>query len=140
MYTYTCTHARVCVHAHVLYACVCVPEGGREEESEAMRGKGGGVQRAGGGGLREVRRERREWKKEGDQVTPPRAAVAAGEITAPSLLARDVHKLCITLSGAHANELHETRDNNRTTDRQIEMRYCERQVFPFERIQAGTSI
>lgn len=27
--------------------------------------------------------------------------MAAGEITAPSLLARDVHKLCITLSGAH---------------------------------------
>lgn len=27
--------------------------------------------------------------------------MAAGEITAPSLLARDVHKLCITFSGAH---------------------------------------
>lgn len=35
--------------------------------------------------------------------------MAAGEITAPSLLARDVHKLCITLSGAQVNKLCETR-------------------------------
>jgi len=31
-------------------------------------------------------------------------AVAAGEITAPSLVARDVHKLCITPSDAHVSE------------------------------------
>lgn len=99
-----------------MHACMCTHEREeREEESEAMRGKDGGVQGS-GGGLREVRRERREWKKEGDQVTPPRAAVAAGEITAPSLLARDVHKLCITLSGAHANELHETRARQQSHD------------------------
>lgn len=42
--------------------------------------------------------------REGGQVTPPRATVAAGEITAPSLLARDVHKLCITLSDAHTRK------------------------------------
>lgn len=56
-------------------------------------------------------------RREGDQVTPPRATVAAGEITAPSLLARDVHKLCITLSGAHANELHEIRARHQSYDR-----------------------
>lgn len=43
--------------------------------------------------------------KGGGQVTPPRGTVAAGEITAPSLLAGDVHKLCITLSGAHAKRV-----------------------------------
>lgn len=43
-------------------------------------------------------------RRKGGQVTPPRAALAAGEITAPSLLARDVHKLCITASGAHVSE------------------------------------
>lgn len=42
-------------------------------------------------------------RRKGGQVTPPRAALAAGEITAPSLLARDVHKLCITGSGAHVS-------------------------------------
>jgi len=42
-------------------------------------------------------------RRKGRQVTPPRAALAAGEITAPSLLARDVHKLCITASGAHVS-------------------------------------
>lgn len=115
-----------------MHACMCQREEGKKRAKQC-EGKAAGYRGLGGGGLREVRRERREWKKEGDQVTPPRAAVAAGEITAPSLLARDVHKLCITLSGAHANELHETRDNNRTTDRQIEMRYCERQVFSLER-------
>lgn len=44
------------------------------------------------------------------EVTPPRErrspllpapALAAGEITAPSLVARDVHKLCITSGGSH---------------------------------------
>lgn len=66
-----------------------------------------------------------EWKKEGGQVTPPRAAVAAGEITAPSLLARDVHKLCITPSGAHTNELHETRARQQSyVDRHVKKRYC----------------
>jgi len=42
-------------------------------------------------------------RRKGRQVTPPRAALASGEITAPSLLARDVHKLCITASGAHVS-------------------------------------
>lgn len=77
---------------------MCMHEREREEEGNDT-GAGGGTGRR---GLREARRER-EWKKEGGQVTPPRAAVAAGEITAPSLLARDVHKLCITPSGAHVN-------------------------------------
>lgn len=53
-------------------------------------------------------------RRKGGQVTPPRAALAAGEITAPSLLARDVHKLCITTSGAHVNE---PRENARSRDR-----------------------
>lgn len=48
-------------------------------------------------------------RRKGGQVTPPRTALAAGEITAPSLLARDVHKLCITASGAHMSEPREKR-------------------------------
>lgn len=99
-YAYTHTHARICVHVYtcLIYMYVYARErkGGRGQRY----GRGGGG--TGRRGLREARRER-EWKKEGGQVTPPRAAVAAGEITAPSLLARDVHKLCITPSGAHVN-------------------------------------
>lgn len=49
-------------------------------------------------------------------------ALAAGEITAPSLLARDVHKLCITPSGAHVTYVlrtpgAETAKNLRATER-----------------------
>lgn len=55
-------------------------------------------------------------RRKGGQVTPPRTALAAGEITAPSLLARDVHKLCITASGAHMSEPREKR-RSRDCDR-----------------------
>lgn len=57
-------------------------------------------------------------RRKGGQVTPPRAALAAGEITAPSLLARDVHKLCITASGAHVSEPRENTES-RNCDRTI---------------------
>lgn len=101
---HTRTHTRARARAYLcsrvympnIHICVCTREKGRKRAT--IRGGGGTGRR----GLREARRER-EWKKEGGQVTPPRAAVAAGEITAPSLLARDVHKLCITPSGAHVN-------------------------------------
>lgn len=100
------TYIRMYVHVRMscMHACMCTREKEeRKKRAKQCEGKAAGVQGV-GGSLREARRERREWKKEGGQVTPPRAAVAAGEITAPSLLARDVHKLCITPSGAHANE------------------------------------
>lgn len=127
----------VCMRMSCMHACMCRGRKGRRERSNARERRRGtrGWRRFKGS----ERRERREWKKEGDQVTPPRAAVAAGEITAPSLLARDVHKLCITLSGAHANELHENRDDNRMTDRQIEIRDRERRAFP-SKGSAGTSM
>lgn len=101
-YAYTHTHARICDHVYTCLIYIYV---------YARERKGGRGQRYGGGEGGRYREKRfkgsaegtREWKKEGGQVTPPRAAVAAGEITAPSLLARDVHKLCITPSGAHVN-------------------------------------
>lgn len=100
-YAYTRTHTYLCSRVYMpnIHICVCTREKGRKRATIRRGGKEGGTGRR---GLREARRER-EWKKEGGQVTPPRAAVAAGEITAPSLLARDVHKLCITPSGAHVN-------------------------------------
>lgn len=101
-YTYT-THVRTYTYARARpRASETESEKGRgatrrEGAGEAMQGAGEGLRETRGGNDVSGRRK-------GGQVTPPRAALAAGEITAPSLLARDVHKLCITASGAHVSE------------------------------------
>jgi len=93
LYTYTASYVRVCTR-----------------ERERKRAKRRKRRREVGGGLREARRERESGRRKGGQVTPLRAALAAGEITVPSLLARDVHKLCITASGAHISALYVRED------------------------------